>query len=103
MPQPVHDRVARREGQHDPDRSDQGRLQTRAEELVDIGLEADLEEEDQHAELGEGVQDLRLVDQPEQAGTDEHPRQQLAQDGSLPDALHGLAGQLGGEPDQDEP
>ena len=69
------------------------------EQFPQIRLQADLEEEDDDPDLGQGVEDLGLVDQAEHSRPDQHARQQLAQDGRLADALHRLAGQLGREPD----
>ena len=101
---PSHDMTAVADGERrrHADEGDERGLRPGPQQLTQVGLQADLEQKDQDAELGQGVQHLRLVDQPQDAGADEHARQQLAQDRGLADPLHGLARQLGGEPDQDE-
>ncbi len=102
MTEPGHEAEADREGHDDPDQRDNDRLGSGLQQPREIGLEPDLEQEDQHAELGERVDDLGLVHEPEDAGTDHDARQQLAEDGGLADSLHPLGRQLGGEPDDDE-
>ena len=68
----------------------------------EIGLEPDLEQQDQHAELGERVDDLGLVHEPEDTGPDQNAGEQLSEDRGLADPLHPLGRELRGEPDDDE-
>ena len=100
--EPVHDAVADGEGHHHAHQGDERGLQTRPQQIVEVGLQTHLEEQDQDAEFGQGVKRLRLVNEPEDAGPDDHAGQQFAEDGRLADPLHPLAGQLRGEPDEDE-
>ena len=102
MTEPAHEAEADREGHDDADHRDEDRLGPGLQEPREIGFEPHLEQEDQHAELGERVDDLGLVHEPEHAGADHDAREQLAEDRGLADPLHPLGRELRGEPDDDE-
>ena len=63
MPEPVHDGVADGERHRHAHQGDERGLKTRAQQLAEVGLQPHLEEEDQDAEFGQGVQHLRLVNE----------------------------------------
>ena len=72
-----------------------------AKHLAQVGFEADLEEQQQHAELGEHVDHLAGRpfgrDDAEDAAAQEDAGHQLAEDGGLADALGELAEELGSD------
>jgi hypothetical protein len=72
------------------------------EQLAEVGLEPDLEQQDQDPQLGEGVDDRRLLHEAQPARPDDDPGQQLAEDRGLADPLHPLARDLRREPDDDQ-
>lgn len=91
------------EGGDDADDRHGRRLEARVEQLVEVGFQADLEEQDDDADLGQGVEDHGLVDQPEDARPDDHSGEELAQHGRLAESRHRLARELRREPDDDQP
>jgi len=88
------------EGADDPHQCHQGGLGPDADRLRQIGLEPDLEQQEDHAHLGEGMEDLGLVHEPEGVWTDDDPDEKLAEDSRLAEAFHPFARQLCGEPDE---
>ena len=91
---------AEREGDRHADRRHRKRGSTDAEHLLEIGLEADLEQQEHHAELGEQVDDLGSCpcgwNDTEHAATQNYSGHQLAQHSRLAEPLRQLAKELGG-------
>jgi hypothetical protein len=100
--QRVHDAVTDGERHCDAYQGDQRCLSTGPQQVNKIGLQTDLEEQDQDAEFGQRVKNLRLGDETQNAGADDYSGEQFTQDGGLTDTLHHLARQLCGEPDEDQ-
>ncbi|HVZ76853.1 MAG TPA: hypothetical protein VG818_02595 [Gemmatimonadaceae bacterium] len=94
-PEPERDRHAR-----DSDRSrDAADLHERA----DVGLEADLEQQQDHADLGHRVDDrIRGVHEPERRATEQHAGHEFPEHCRLAQALRELAEQLGADEDRDQ-
>ena len=92
---------AQGEGQRHADRGHGQRGGADAEHLLEVGLEADLEEQEEDAQLGEDVHQLgrRTVggDHAEDAAAEQDSRDQLAEDRRLADALRRVAEHLGGD------
>ena len=103
--------VAERERNRHPHDGHRERRSPGPEHLAEIGLEPDLEEQEQHAELGQHVH--HLARQPldrhdtQRAGPKHHAGDELAEHGGLAHAFGQLAQQLGGDQDggesQEEP
>ncbi len=93
-------RHPQRQRQHDADDGHRTRRRTHAEHLLQVGLEADFEQQDQHADLGQHGDELRegVVrggrNDPEDARAQERPGDQLAQYRGLADPLEELPGEL---------
>ncbi len=67
--------VADGERHRHADEGDERGLKPGPQQFGQIRLQADLEQQDQHTEVGQGVKGLRLVDEPQDAGTDDHSGQ----------------------------
>ena len=63
-------------------------------QIPQVHLEADLEQQQDHAELGEDVQDLVGLDNPEQRRPDEHAGDDLGDDRREADAIRDLGSDL---------
>ena len=82
---PAHQQAAD-EGEDDPDDADRGRWRPHPAGSPEIGVEADLEEQDQDAKFGDGEDDqVAGVEQADQGGPEQDARQQFAEDGRLAD------------------
>ena len=96
-------RLAHRGGQGEPagERQDHGddRRQDRRladlEQVVGPDLEANREQQDDDAQLGEQQRSLAWLDEPQAEGTDDEPAEQLADDRRLPEPSQDLLAQLG--------
>jgi len=102
MTQPLHDAEPDSKGDRDPDKGDQCGLDARPQEIAEIGFQPNFEEKNQDAQLCEGVQHFRFMDEAEDARPNDDPGQKLAQDGGLANTFHALPGHLRGEPNEDE-
>ena len=91
---------------HRRDDADGGDLERRAAdlaELAEVHLEADVEQEQDHADLAEGAEDLvALADGVEHRRADEDAGDDLADDGGDAEALGDLGGHLGGDEDDQD-
>jgi hypothetical protein len=76
---------------------DQDRGAPDLHELAEIGLQADFEEEEDHADLGENEDLVRQRHEPDQRRPEDDARQQLAEDRRLSDPLGQLAEELGAD------
>jgi hypothetical protein len=66
-------------------------------------VQPDLEQQDQHAQLGERVQHrVRRIEDAEHGAAEQHAGEQLAEHRRLPHALHRRAEQLGRDEQRDE-
>jgi hypothetical protein len=96
--------VAEGERQYDSDDRDGERRGPDPKHLAQVGLQPDLEEQQEHTELGEHVNQLGLDasgrHDAEHTATQQDTGEQLAQDGGLAHALGGFAEQLGGREDR---
>ena len=98
--------VPGQERQHDPDGGDGGRGSAHLPHFAEVGLEPDLEEQDEDAELGEHGHDLGhrtgRRNQAQRARAEEDAGEELAQDGRLAHPLGQLAEELGRDQDAGE-
>ena len=93
--------VTERERQRDADGRDREGRGADPEHFLEVGLEPDLEQQEEHAELGEDVHQLggRPLgrDDAEHAPAQQHAGDELAQHRRLSDALRRSAQNLGGD------
>ena len=88
--------ITQREGHDHAHHRHRERRRAHLQHLLQVGLEPDLEEEDDHADLGERLDDrLVRVDQPEQRRAEQHAGEQFADHRRLAHALEEVAQQLG--------
>jgi hypothetical protein len=92
---------AGRDGQDEPQDADRERHGTHGQEVVDADLEADHEEQDDDAELGEDLRAYGHLGPAKGVGAHDEAPQQLADDPRLPDPSEDLLPCLGGH-EQDE-
>ena len=97
MPERPRQRVAARERQHHAGEGDRERGAADAQELLEIGFEADLEEEQDHADLREQEDPLGQRHEPEHRGAQHDAREQLAEHRGLAHPLGEAAEELGAE------
>jgi hypothetical protein len=103
-----HEVRADREGHDDADGGDRECAPADASQLLEAGLQADLEEQHDHAELREKLQYAVLAHRLEERKTNEHEvaehhaHHQFAEHGRLADAF-GEAGELRSEQDDGDP
>ena len=98
------DPEADRHRQGDADHGDAHRRPPDRGEVADVHLHPDLQQEEDHAELGEHLEDLRGADQPEDRRPDDDARDDLADHRRHPDALRDLRRELRrDQQDQDVP
>ncbi len=71
-------------------------------QLVELGLEAEREDEQQDPHLGEGVNHLATVDHPEDPGAQEHADEDFADHGTQLQSSEQLAGCPGTRDDETE-
>ena len=90
------------EGEDDAGAADGDRDPADRPHLREPRLQADPEEQEDDAELGEDPQHLADLDQAEHRGTDQNPAEDLADDRRLADPLEDLVAELGREQDQEE-
>ena len=95
-------RDAGRHRYDDADDRDEQRRPTDRAQVAEVHLHADLEQQEDDAELGEGVDDFVRFDEAEQRRPDEDAGGDLGDDGRDVDAVRDLSGDLGrDEHDQD--
>jgi hypothetical protein len=94
--------VAQGERQRHPDRRHRERRAPHPQQLGQLGLEPDLEEQQQHAQLAEDREDLVAADQPEGGRADQHADDQLAEHGGLAETLRQLGTHLGCDQDDQD-
>jgi hypothetical protein len=99
----AHDGEPDREWQDHADGRYQGGLEACPQQLAEVGVQAHLEQEDQNTEFGQGMEDLRFMNEPEDARSDGDPGQQFSEHRRLTNPLHCLARDLGRKPDESEP
>ena len=97
MPERPRQGVAARERQHHARERDRRRAAADAQELLEIGLESDLEEEEDHADLREQEDPLGQRNEPEHRGAEHDAREQLAEHRGLAHPLREAAEELGAE------
>ena len=90
------------EGEDDAGAADRDRDPAHRFHLGEPRLEADPEEEEDDAELGEDAQHLADLDPAEDRGADEDAAEDLADDRRLADPLEQLVAELGREQDEEE-
>ncbi len=92
--------VAGQEGQHHADRRDRHRRPAHLPHLPEVGLEPDFEQQHEDAQFGENRDDVDRRagggDDPQRARAEDHPGEQLTEDGGLADAFGNLPEKLGG-------
>ncbi len=86
----------------DPDDRDAHRGPTDGREILDVHLHAHLQQEQDHAELGEYVEDARGAHEPQQRRADEDPGHDLADDSGDLDPFRDLGGELGRHQDHQD-
>ena len=105
---PPADSPAEEERNYHADSSDQERGDPDSHHFLDRGLQADLEQKNNHPDLGENFQSyivferLEGVDSDQMQVADYHAQDQFAQDGRLSDTLEEVAPQFGGQQDHDQ-
>ena len=94
----VQGQIASGEGKHDAGRGDRASCAAHRPQRLEVGLHPDFEEQDEHADLGEG--DHRRVggiEDPQHRLAEQHTREQFAEHGGLSDALRGVPEHRGGK------